>query len=200
MTAIHRKVCASALIILAGNFSPIHADVVPRDDFNADSETAAALLQTWYNPRGLWTTTGWWNAANCVDALEGVIVANNGQNYLDVLDNTFELNSDSNFLNEFYDDEGWWALAWIHAYDLTGQERFLKMARLIFVDMTGGWNDHCGGGIWWKKNTRYVNAIANELFLSVAIRLHQRIPGDDGPGSCLDCGPCANGLGSNKPA
>jgi len=29
----------------------------------------------------------------------------------------------------------------------------------------------CGGGIWWNKDRRYKNAIANELFLSIAVRL-----------------------------
>jgi predicted alpha-1,6-mannanase (GH76 family) len=162
------------------------AGVVSGDDFSANTETAAAVLQGWYNDSGLWTTTEWWNAANCVEAVENAIVVNNGQKYLDVLNKTFDLNSDEDFLNDFYDDEGWWALAWIRAYDLTGHARFLKMANVIFDDMAGGWNDHCGGGIWWKKNSRYVNAIANELFLAVAIRLHQRAPGDAGPGSRLD--------------
>lgn len=43
--------------------------------------------------------------------------------------------------------------------------------------MKGGWSDTCGGGIWWKKNERYKNAIANELFLSVAVRLAEKTHG-----------------------
>lgn len=162
-----------------------HCAVVPGDDFNANTETAAATLQHWYNHRGLWKTTDWWNAANCVEALEDVIVANNGQNFLNVLGNTLQFNSRSNFLNEYYDDEGWWALAWIRAFDLTGEARYLAMAKTIFADMKDGWDDHCGGGIWWRKDRRYKNAIANELFLLVAIRLHQRAPGDAGPDGYL---------------
>jgi predicted alpha-1,6-mannanase (GH76 family) len=190
----HRKACRSAAWIVAAvcalsglfSTSAARSEVVPGDDFNANAQTAALTLQRWYNHRGLWDTTDWWNAANCVEALEEAIVANNGQSYLPVLDNTFDLNSGKSFLNEYYDDEGWWALAWIRAFDLTGQDRFLTMAKTIFSDMTGGWSDRCGGGIWWKKNNRYKNAIANELFLLVAVRLHQRTPGDEGPGSCLD--------------
>lgn len=156
------------------------------DDFNANTTAAAATLQTWYNSKGLWDSTGWWNAANCLEAIENAIQANNGQDYIQVLATTFELNSGENFLNEYYDDEGWWALAWIRAFDLTGEFRYLAMARVIFADMTGGWDDTCGGGCWWKKDRRYKNAIANELFLLVAIRLHQRTPGDHGPGSYLE--------------
>ena len=40
-----------------------------QDDFNADTEAAAAILQQWYNPSGLYDTTGWWNAANCLESL-----------------------------------------------------------------------------------------------------------------------------------
>ena len=52
--------------------------------------------------------------------------------------------------------------------------------------MTGGWDDTFGGGLWWKKDRKYKNAIPNELFLTLAARLHQRTPGDHGPGSYLD--------------
>lgn len=186
MSFTGRRVYQVVFLVFAGICASSHTAAAPGDDFNANAETAAGVLQSWYNEQGLWTTTDWWNAANCVEAMEDVIVSDNGRNYADVLGETFDLNSGSNFLNEYYDDEGWWALAWIRAFDLTGQDRFLKMARAIFADMTGGWNDHCGGGIWWKKDTHYMNAIANELFLAVAVRLHQRTPGDAGPGSDFD--------------
>ncbi len=160
--------------------------VPPGEDFNADAHAAAATLQQWYNRNGLWDTTGWWNAANCLEALELVIEADNGGQYLSVLPYTFELNATNHFLNEYYDDEGWWALAWVRAYDLTGDERYLQMAKTIFQDMIGGWTSDCDGGLQWRKSRGYKNAIPNELFLLVAVRLHQRTPGDGGPGSHLE--------------
>src|SRR4051812_37507176 len=93
---------------------------VPADDFRAHTATAVSVLQQWYNPtNGLWDGAGWWNSANCVDALENEIVANNDTNYFSILEKTFNLNCSNNFLNEYYDDEGWWAEAWIRAYDIT---------------------------------------------------------------------------------
>jgi hypothetical protein len=40
------------------------------------------------------------------------------------------------FLNRFYDGEAWWALAWINAYDVTLDQRYLDQAQAIFADMT----------------------------------------------------------------
>ncbi len=178
--------CLIASLLLLGGLLLVHAEAQPGDDFNAHTTTAASTLQQWYNRKGLWDTTGWWNAANCVEALENAIVAKNGGPYLEVLDRTFRKNSGTNFLNEYYDDEGWWALAWIRAFDLTGDSRYLKMSKTIFADMADSWDSHCDGGIWWRKDKHYKNAIANELFLVLAIRLHQRTPDDGGPHSYFD--------------
>lgn len=64
----------------------------------------------------------------------------------------------SGFINNYYDDEGWWALAWVRAYDVTGKTEYLNMAASIFADMQGGVNGTCGGGIWWSKDRKYKNA------------------------------------------
>lgn len=64
----------------------------------------------------------------------------------------------SGFINNYYDDEGWWALAWVKAYDVTGNMEYLNMAESIFADMQGGVNGTCGGGIWWSKDRKYKNA------------------------------------------
>lgn len=83
-----------------------------------------------------------------------------------------------NFLNDYYDDEGWWALAMIHSYDVgvrgIGDQQYLQAAIDIFEDMKNG-SSPCGG-IYWSKVTPYTNAIANELYLSVAASLANRIP------------------------
>ena len=84
------------------------------------------------------------------------------------------------FSNEYYDDDGWWALAWIAAFDLTGEVKYLDLARTLFAGMAAGWDDVCGGGLWWTRKKNYKNAIPNELFLLIAGRLHQRMTG---PGS-----------------
>ncbi len=151
------------------------------------TEAGIKALQSFYNAStGLWNTTGWWNSANALETTIDYCRLTSSLTYRSNLSNTFEKNKRGNFLNEFYDDEGWWALTWIKAYDLTGEQRYLTMAKTIFNDMKGGWDSTCGGGIWWSKQRKYKNAIANELFLAIAAKLHLRTSGDAGAGSYLD--------------
>jgi predicted alpha-1,6-mannanase (GH76 family) len=138
----------------------------------ACSKAGIETLQTWYNQEtGLWQTTNWWNAANAVTAAVRYSRVSGSDELKGTIENTFARNSAKKFLNEYYDDEGWWALAWIDAYEWSHEARYLEMAEQIFADMAKGWDDTCNGGIWWRKDKKYKNAIANELFLSVAARL-----------------------------
>lgn len=82
------------------------------------------------------------------------------------------------FINDYYDDEGWWALALIRSYDATCDHRFLDAAVRVFEDMQTGLGGPCRGGVFWNKERKYVNAISNELYLSVAASLGNRIPDD----------------------
>jgi len=138
-------------------------------------------LRGWYDEStGLYKTTGWWNSANAITVLADYSRALKTQQHVPTLAHTFTAaqTTSPNFINKFYDDEGWWALAWIDAYDLTREPRYLEMAETIFADMAGGWDTGtCGGGIWWSKDNKYKNAIANELFLSVAAHLANRTSG-----------------------
>ena len=142
---------------------------------------AVEALQRWYNPRtGLWKSAGWWNSANALTAVIHYSQRTGQDRYRPVVQTTFSRAGrvHPGFTNEYYDDDGWWALAWIAAFDLTGEARYLDLARALFAGMADGWDDKCGGGLWWTRKKTYKNAIPNELFLLIAARLHQRVPGD----------------------
>ena len=171
----------------AGHDAGPAEDPGPGGDFRFYADRAAEALQRLYDPStGLFPSTGWWNSANALTAMIDYSARTGSSAYVGDIAITFSKNSSANYLNNFYDDEGWWALAWIDAYDLTHHAAYLEMAKTIFADMKGGWGSACNGGIWWSKDNQYKNAIANELFLEVAVRLHQRTPGDSGSGSFLD--------------
>jgi len=141
-------------------------------------------LQGWYlQNSGLYQKpTDWWNSANAITVLVDYSRTTGATQYLSAVTNTFEKASRTygvtNFINDSNDDEGWWALAWIDAYDLTGRSAYLTMAQTIFADMTTQWDTTtCGGGVWWSKdlkNSPYKNAVTNELFLDIAASLANR--------------------------
>jgi predicted alpha-1,6-mannanase (GH76 family) len=160
--------------------------LVPKADVSAHSESntwaqrsslAIHSLQSWYDEQtGLYRTTGWWNSANAITTLADYSRVTGSREFDSVFRNTLSAaqKTSPGFINRFYDDEGWWALAWIDEYDVTHDQQYLKTAESIFEDMAGGWSDTCSGGIWWSKDRKYKNAIANELFLSVAGALATR--------------------------
>lgn len=135
------------------------------------------LQSSYSKSSGLWQTTGWWNAANAVTVLVEYSRLSGSSVYLPTVTNTFNVNSAGGFLDNYYDDEGWWALAWIDTYGETKQTQYLNMAEQIFSNMTTGWDNTCGGGIWWTKNKQVKNTIANELFLTVAADLAEDTTG-----------------------
>ena len=87
-------------------------------------------------------------------------------------------NGFNHFLNDYYDDEGWWALAWLKIYDLTKQQQYLQAAIDIFEDMREGWGGTCEG-LWWNKQHSYKGAIENALFLTVAAQLANRASNEE---------------------
>ena len=55
----------------------------------------------------------------------------------------------------WFDDNGWWGLAFINAYKATGAHRYLRDAeRALRYIATVGW-DPQGGGIWWNTDHPY---------------------------------------------
>jgi predicted alpha-1,6-mannanase (GH76 family) len=155
--------------------------VTAERDYGAQASAGMEALQRWYRPHtGRWRTAGWWNAANALTAVMGFIRYTGDQRYLGVIERTFLAAKRwrPDFIVSFYDDNGWWGLAWVAAYDLTGDDRYLAAARTIFANLVTGWDDTCGGGVWWNTDRKYKNAISNELFLTLAARLHQRCASD----------------------
>jgi predicted alpha-1,6-mannanase (GH76 family) len=121
-----------------------------------------------------------WRGANALGAIIQYMQVSGSQAYLADVSATYQahLPDPHPFINRFYDDEGWWALTWVRAFDLTGDPRYLTLAENIFGNMTRGWTGACGGGVRWSKFATYKDAISNELFLQIATALHTLTPGD----------------------
>jgi hypothetical protein len=153
-----------------------------RSTVNAESQVdaaATAMMQLFDGT--LWPTTGWWNGANCLTAMVDYFKVTGNQNYRYVIDDVFEKNKDKedgNFTNYYIDDTLWWGLVWVGAYDVTGNAKYLEMAKFDADYCYRYKDDVCGGGLWWTTRLDYKNAIPNELFIKLAAALHNRIPGD----------------------
>ena len=54
----------------------------------------------------------------------------------------------------YFDDEEWWGLAWLKAYDLTQNATYLRRSQAVFDDLaTRSWSDtSCGGGVCWQAS------------------------------------------------
>jgi hypothetical protein len=56
----------------------------------------------------------------------------------------------------WFDDNGWWGLAFLDAYRATGVSRYLREAQRAFAFIANaGWNFD-GGGLWWNTAHPYV--------------------------------------------
>jgi predicted alpha-1,6-mannanase (GH76 family) len=153
---------------------------VAEPDYRARAAAGITALQRWYDPAsGLWRGTGWWNCANALTTVIRYARLAGDDSHAGVIATTFAAaqRQHAGFVNDYYDDNGWWALAWVAAFDLTRDRRYLDAAEAIFARNTAAWTGICGGGLRWNTTSSYKNAITNELFLVLAARLHQRSPG-----------------------
>lgn len=130
-----------------------------------------------------------WTKGPTLDALINIYQRTRDPRYRELIDQSFQYgvgwrSGDNNKL--YFDDMAWYGNAWIRAYDVIGDPKFLREAQAIFSDMTRAWDNTCGGGLWWNSDRQYKNAITNELFLLLSARLARRASNGSGPGSYQD--------------
>lgn len=117
---------------------------------------------------GIWNTCGWWNGANVMTVIADLAAVDPStmDTATYVFNNTLirapasnpnpgpEIRTNqkrhemsarasssvnaSQWLDSAYDDDGWWALAWIAAYDVTEDNSYLELAEGIFQGLVSG--------------------------------------------------------------
>ncbi|WP_308217758.1 glycoside hydrolase family 76 protein [Streptantibioticus silvisoli] len=160
----------------------------------ATSHDAAAVdaLMYDYDPNTAYWDSSWWNSAVALSTVIDYMRQTGDTKYEWIVDHTFEVNKvafpagarssdpiQGDFISQATDDTEWWALAWIDAYDLTHDQKYLNEAVTIANHVNGLWDSStCGGGVWWNASKTYKNAVTNALYIRMTAELHNRISGD----------------------
>jgi predicted alpha-1,6-mannanase (GH76 family) len=119
----------------------------------------------------------WWHA-HVIDALADGYQRTKQSRYLQRVDRVIvgvrKLNGGT-LLHNYYDDMQWMALALLRIYDLTREPVYLTQVFTLWENIKTAWNDHCEGGMAWKKDQLdYKNTPANAPACILAARLYER--------------------------
>lgn len=153
---------------------------------------AADALMYSYQPYTAWWLSSWWNSAVAVTTLIDYQQRTRRTDLRWIVNEVFEKNKgvfpagqksgdalEGNFISRAIDDTEWWGIAWIAAYDLTRDPKYLDMAVTIANYVQGYWDTStCGGGVWWDRERTYKNAVTNGLYIRLTAALHNRLSGD----------------------
>src|SRR5690606_18370935 len=105
--------------------------------------------------------------------------------YLTLIHDTYTgfNNKYTNMLNnKFNDDLGWWALACMRAYELTGEVEYLNRGSFLFTEVYSEWDtSYYGGGIWWRNDAHnpavstdaQKNMATNAPMVITAVKLYE---------------------------
>jgi hypothetical protein len=150
-------------------------------------EALDVLQRNFYHPlSGLWDcpllggvngdTGSSWNCANTLEAALNTISFAGNDTYKGLVSRAWmdtAIAYPIHRATDGIDDMEWWGLAWARAHEVAADEDYLKRAKGFFAEATKYWDEGtCGGGVWWDRKRTYKNAITNELFFTLASRLH----------------------------
>lgn len=152
---------------------------------------ADALMASYQTNEGWWRSS-WWNSAVALTSVVDFARATGTHDYDWAVARTFDQNKgvfpaggrssdpvEGHFISRAVDDAAWWGVAWVAAYDLTHERRYLDEAVTITDYVRGFWDTNtCGGGVWWNRERTYKNAVTSGLYLWLTSALHQRLTGD----------------------
>lgn len=77
------------------------------------------------------------------------------------------------WLNYYYDDMEWMALACLRAFQATNDVQYKNITDILWADIKAGWSSDLGGGIWWRKDNPSKNTPSNTPAAILAARLYK---------------------------
>lgn len=156
-------------------------------DWNKIADTSTtALMSGYWNAGGQYfvannqgnSTFNYWPQAHALDVLVDAYMRTKSSTYTGYMDQWYTgvpAKNGGSFLGQYYDDEGWNALAMLRAYDVTKDSKWKDAVEAVWADIQTGWNTTIGGGIAWQKQQLYYkNTPANGPACILAARLYER--------------------------
>jgi predicted alpha-1,6-mannanase (GH76 family) len=143
----------------------------------------------WNATTGLFDNALWWQNGCSLEVMSHhALLAGNQSlrtrvtaDIADMFGKTSNMSRGGPTLTGYYDDEAWWALGWLRAWELTGNTSYINRTHTIFehqIDVA--WNaSSCLGGMMWQGyiysekrwGNPYKGAITNELFLMITAKM-----------------------------
>jgi predicted alpha-1,6-mannanase (GH76 family) len=125
-------------------------------------------------------STSWgqyWPNAHALDVLVDAYLRNPSgslKTQMLALVNGVKAKNGNTYINTYYDDMEWMALACLRAFNATGESAFRDITDLLWADIKQGWSSDLGGGIWWRKDNPSKNTPSNMPAAILAARLYKK--------------------------
>jgi len=169
-----------ALLSTLGVFQANHVQAQTNSEYH---QRADALLENYllnYWDGNYIRNTGEWTYIHGMDAVIDGAERTNKQKYYGLIETFYDAQDRRHgWLNDYYDDENWFVLTLIHAYDVTGNSKYLNKAEEIYADIQNtAWDNGCcgeiKGGLWWNKAHTQKATAANAGAVISGLKLYKR--------------------------
>lgn len=156
----------------------------PTYDWNKIADSAQSSLNYFWSAAGKFyltsnTSADWgnyWPNAHALDVLVDAYVRNPSPSVKTRMDDFLvgvKAKNGNDWLNYYYDDMEWMALACLRAYQATNDVKYKEITDILWTDIKNGWSNDLGGGIWWRKDNSSKNTPSNMPAAILGARLYK---------------------------
>ena len=154
------------------------------------ADSAQTSINYFWNAGGKYFTsnnnssnwTNYWPTAHGLDVLTDMYMRKPSaalKERMDAVITGVKAKNSNTYINYYYDDMEWMALACLRAFKATNDAQYKDVAQLLWADIKGGWSTDLGGGIWWRKDNPSKNAPSNLPAAILAARLYREFNNAD---------------------
>jgi len=155
----------------------------PVYNWTAIADSAQQSLSYFWSSTGRFylvssTSSDWaayWPNAHALDVLVDSYLRNQApavKSRMDDLIAGVRTKNGNTWLNYYYDDMQWMALACLRAFQATNDAKYKGITDTLWTDIKNGWSADLGGGIWWRKDNPSKNTPSNMPAAILAARLY----------------------------